>query len=62
MPNSDCQKIMKYIQLNPNSRSKKISEAINICKREINQFLHIEKHRFPWLAQTIDYGWVISYE
>jgi len=62
MHNSDCQKIMEYIHLNPNSKSKKISEAINICTLEINQFLHREKYQFPWLAQTTDYGWIISYE
>jgi len=53
---------MEYIHLNPNSKSKKISEAINICPLEINQFLHREKYQFPWLAQTTDYGWIISYE
>tara|TARA_Y100001960_G_C13963234_1_gene489312 strand:+ start:96 stop:257 length:162 start_codon:yes stop_codon:yes gene_type:complete len=53
---------MKYIQLNPNSKSKEIAEAINICKIKINQFLHREKRLFPWLNQTADYGWVIAYE
>ena len=62
MPEADYVKVMKYIQLNPNSKSKEIGEAINICKREVNQFLHRERRLFPWLNQTADYGWVISYE
>ena len=62
MPEADCVKVMKYIQLNPNSKSKEIGEAINVCKREVNQFLHRERRLFPWLNQTADYGWVISYE
>ena len=62
MSNSDSVKIMEYIQLNPNSKSKEISEANNICKIEINRFLHRERYLFPWLNQTADYGWVISYE
>jgi len=62
MPEADSVKVMKYIQLNPNSKSKEIGEAINVCKREVNQFLHRERRLFPWLNQTADYGWVISYE
>ena len=62
MPEADSVKVMKYIQLNPNSKSKEIGEAINMCKRELNQFLHRERRLFPWLNQTADYGWVISYE
>ncbi len=62
MPEADSVKVMKYIQLNPNSKSKEIGEAINVCKREVNQFLHKERRLFPWLNQTADYGWVISYE
>jgi len=62
MPEAVSVKVMKYIQLNPNSKSKEIGEAINVCKREVNQFLHKERRLFPWLNQTADYGWVISYE
>jgi len=62
MPEAVSVKVMKYIQLNPNSKSKEIGEAINVCKREVNQFLHRERRLFPWLNQTADYGWVISYE
>tara|TARA_Y100000817_G_C16681498_1_gene466152 strand:- start:78 stop:266 length:189 start_codon:yes stop_codon:yes gene_type:complete len=62
MPQDDCVKIMKYIQLNPNSKSKEIAKATKICKREINQFLHRERRLFPFLNQTTDHGWVIAYE